>query len=69
MHAVIDDVNITGLCYIPVYDPAHIGAGPTLTLAWNGANGSPVLERVREAAVQLFAPAQRARALPPRADS
>ena len=66
---VIDDVNITGLCYIPVRDPAHVGGGPTLTLAWNSANGSSVLERVRQAAAQLFAPVQRARALPPRADS
>ena len=62
---VIDDVNITGLCYIPVRDPDHAGEGPTLTLAWHKANGSQYIERVREAAVQLFAPAQRARALPP----
>lgn len=60
---VIDDLNLTGLRYIPVYDPEHAGMGPVLTLAWNAAGGSPVIARVREAAADLFSPAQRARTL------
>lgn len=60
---IIDDLNLTGLRYISIRDPEHAGSGPRLTLAWHGDNGSPTIERVRRAAIDLFAPNQRARAL------
>lgn len=51
---VIDDINITGLCYIPIDDPLHAEAGPHLVFAWNRAGTSLILRDAKKIAEKLF---------------
>ncbi len=57
---VIDDVNITGLCYIPLDDPAHKNTGPTLTLAWPRESVSPILRSAQSTVSAILRPEQEA---------